>query len=117
MLKKNTTFVSAERINVRIVILEPDHALGVFLKNGLKLKEHTVVLVEDGQAALDEVALHSKRHLSTFPFTKDPSTKRPLEAVSESCAFDEGRMYGHSVWQGSHTLPTRAEHKVTNWIY
>jgi hypothetical protein len=60
---------------------------------------------------------NSKRHLSTFPFTKDPSTKWPLEAVSESCAFDEGRMYGHSVWQGSHTLPTRAEHKVTNWIY
>jgi hypothetical protein len=59
---------------------------------------------------------NSKRHLSIFLSTKDLATKSPQEAFSESCILlmKEGCM--DIPFGKVNTLPTRAEHKVTNSI-
>ena len=44
---------------MRVLIVEDDDALGMFLQKGLKLEGHDVSLVGDGQSGLDYVLLHA----------------------------------------------------------
>ena len=44
---------------MRVLIVEDDDALGMFLQKGLKLEGHEVSLVGDGQSGLDHVLTHA----------------------------------------------------------
>ena len=44
---------------MRIVIVDDDDALGLFLQNGLELDGHEVVLLQDGQSGLEYVLEHA----------------------------------------------------------
>jgi len=57
---------------------------------------------------------NSKRHLSIFLSTKDPTTKSPQEAFSESCILLMKEGCTDTPFGKVNTLLTRADHKVTN---
>lgn len=43
---------------MRVLVVEDDSALGIFLEKGLKLVGHDVFRVEDGEAAVEQVQIH-----------------------------------------------------------
>jgi DNA-binding response OmpR family regulator len=55
MIDENT----AREIYMRVLIVEDDDALGMFLQKCLKLEGHDVLLVGDGQSGLDHVLAHA----------------------------------------------------------
>src|ERR1700739_2712234 len=48
----------SEVIGMRVLVVEDDAALGLFLQKGLKLEGHDVVWVGDGEAALEQAELY-----------------------------------------------------------